>query len=175
MNGLCWAKNLLSQRFSFSLTISEHHMGEAQQPRNCFCRRQSLAVRGVSFEVARDRSLASSLILTRNCIELPLKLKPEGHFLPYRCFGLWCSRNHPSWKPSVVNLHGNATHQWWIKTIWFWLLSCSLLLCLLRPVHLYLTSTARNVDAFTGFALCLCLPNLRLRNRNVFNGSSDYW
>ena len=149
-------------------------MGEAQQPRNCLCRRQSLAVRGVPFEVARDSLLASSLALTRNGIELPLKLKPEGHFLPYRCFGLWYSRSHPSCYLLPLTLHGNATHQWWIKTIWFWLLSCSLLLCLLRPVHLYLTSTARNVDTYSGFSRSLCLPDLRLRNRNVFNGSSAY-
>lgn len=111
MNGLCWAKNFLSQRFSFSLTISEHHMGEAQQPRNCSCRRQSLAVRGVPFEVARDRLLASSLALTRNGIELPLKLKPEGHFLPYRCFGLWYSRSHPSWLFPVTLLTSGGWKQ----------------------------------------------------------------
>lgn len=53
-------------------------MGEARQPRNCSCRRQSWAVRGVPCKAARDWLLASSLALTRNGIELPLKLKPEG-------------------------------------------------------------------------------------------------
>ena len=80
------------------------------------------------------------------------------------------------WQPTPVFLPGESQGQeaWWAAVYgshrvghdWSDLAAAA------ETCYLYLTSTARNADTFTGFALLQSLPSLWLWNTNVLNDSA---
>lgn len=120
------SQNVLSRCFSFSLTVSEHHMWETQQPGNCCCPRHSSARQGTptgsqSVSLPALSSDSKRFLFT-------LKCKPGRHFPAIQVLSSVVPKQVSDLPLTTADsFHCCVTNQWWIKTIWFWLLSCSLL------------------------------------------------